>query len=89
MPVHATMTLGDLAVNDTAVITELPGGWRLSNRLAALGLTPGTRITMLQNTGRGPVIVLVRGIRLALGRGEASRVPVARTTAPGVAAEGS
>lgn len=29
---------------------------------------------MIQNFGRGPIIVLVRGTRIALGRGEAERV---------------
>jgi len=31
---------------------------------------------MVQNFGRGPLIVLVRGTRLALGRGEAAKIKV-------------
>ncbi|NMD30963.1 MAG: ferrous iron transport protein A, partial [Chloroflexi bacterium] len=41
-----------------------------------LGFTPGVQITMIQNYGWGPLIVIVRGTRVALGRGEASQIIV-------------
>jgi ferrous iron transport protein A len=44
--------------------------------LASLGFTPGTLVNMSQNYGRGPLIVTVRGTRVALGRGEAERIVV-------------
>ena len=47
-------------------------------RLASLGFTPGVEVTMVQNYGRGPLIVEVRGTRVALGRREATRVLVSR-----------
>jgi len=31
---------------------------------------------MVQNFGRGPIIVMVRGTRIALGRGEAQKIIV-------------
>jgi Fe2+ transport system protein FeoA len=31
---------------------------------------------MIQNFGRGPIIVMVRGTRIALGRGEAAHVRI-------------
>lgn len=44
--------------------------------MAALGLTPGAEVTVLRNPGYGPVIVLVRDTRVALGRGQAIRILV-------------
>ena len=52
-------------------------GWGLRKRLMDMGLTPGTRVTVVKSAPfRGPVEVLVRGSRLALGRGMAERVYV-------------
>jgi ferrous iron transport protein A len=44
--------------------------------MASLGFTPGAPVVMVQNFGRGPLIVLVREARIALGRGEADKVLV-------------
>jgi Fe2+ transport system protein FeoA len=50
-------------------------GWGLERRLADMGLTPGTRVTVVKSAPfHGPFEVLVRGSRLALGRGMAARV---------------
>ena len=57
---------------------DLAGGRGFVGRLAALGFTPGAEVTMVQNFGRGPVIVLVRDTRIALGRGEARKVLIRR-----------
>jgi ferrous iron transport protein A len=46
------------------------------SHLAPLGFTPGARVEMVQNFGHGPVIVMVRGTRIALGRGEAQKIIV-------------
>jgi DtxR family Mn-dependent transcriptional regulator len=46
-------------------------------RVMEMGLTPGTRITVVSSAPfHGPVEVLVRGSRLALGRGVAERIIV-------------
>jgi Fe2+ transport system protein FeoA len=44
--------------------------------MASLGFTPGADVSVIQNFGRGPLIALVRGARIALGRGEAQRIRV-------------
>jgi ferrous iron transport protein A len=44
--------------------------------VAALGFTPGAEITVIQNYGRGPILVEVRQTRVALGRGEATKIVV-------------
>ena len=46
-------------------------------RLTDLGLTPGTKITVVKSAPfNGPLEVCVRGSRLAIGRGMASRILV-------------
>lgn len=68
--------LASLASNEAGIVEYLAGGWGLTSRLATLGFTPGARVTMVQNFGRGPIIVMVRDTRIALGRGEAEKVIV-------------
>lgn len=55
---------------------QLLGGRLFTARAAALGFTPGAEVRVIQNIGRGPMIVTVCGARLALGRGEASKIQV-------------
>jgi len=68
--------LSALRPHQRGVVTDLIGGRGLRSRMASLGFTPGVEVTMVQNFGRGPLIVLVRGTRVALGRGEANKVRV-------------
>lgn len=50
-------------------------GWGFRRRLMDMGLTLGTRITVVKSAPfRGPIEVSVRGSRLALGRGMAERI---------------
>jgi ferrous iron transport protein A len=69
-------TIGDLSSGASGVVTRLRGGKDFASRVIALGLTIGAEVTVLQNYGWGPVIVTVRGARVALGRGEAQRIQV-------------
>ncbi len=75
---HNTTTLSDLAAGEMGVVHKLAGGWGFTSRLATLGFTPGAKLTMVQNFGRGPLIVNIRGTRIALGRGEAAKVVVTK-----------
>jgi len=68
--------LASLAPNEVGIVQYLAGGRGLTSRLAPLGFTPGARLNMVQNFGRGPIIVMVRGTRIALGRGEAQKIIV-------------
>jgi Fe2+ transport system protein FeoA len=52
-------------------------GWGFEQRLMDLGLTPGTTVTVVKSAPfHGPVEILVRGSRLALGRGMAEKILV-------------
>jgi ferrous iron transport protein A len=72
------MPLSSLETHEHATIIDLAGGHGMLSRMATLGFTPGAEVTMVQNLGRGPLIVQVRGTRVALGRGEARKIKVCR-----------
>lgn len=73
-----SIPLSALAPGETGIIRGFRAGRGMVSRCLALGFTPGTAVEMVQNAGRGPVIVLVRDTRVALGRGEAQKVMVVK-----------
>ncbi len=70
------MHLLDLEPGKSALIRRLEGGRSLLSRLAALGFTPGAPVTVMRKEHGGPVLVSLRGARVALGREEARHVMV-------------
>jgi DtxR family Mn-dependent transcriptional regulator len=51
-------------------VSFIRGGQRVLQRLCDMGLTPGTEVTVVKSAPfHGPLEILVRGSRLALGRG--------------------
>jgi Fe2+ transport system protein FeoA len=56
-------------------VVRIRGGKVAARRLADLGLQPGAEIKIAGNLG-GPMIVEVKGARISLGRGIASKVMV-------------
>lgn len=73
--------LDELMTGCTAEIVALEQNGSIARRLAALGFVPGASVSMVQNFGRGPVIVSVLNTRMALGRREATAIRIRRTTA--------
>ncbi|MBN1580433.1 MAG: ferrous iron transport protein A [Anaerolineae bacterium] len=71
-----SISLAKLAAQEVGMMVELRGGAHFVSRMATLGFTPGAPLTMVQNFGHGPLIVLVRDARIALGRGEANKIMV-------------
>ena len=75
---HDVEPLVQLRAGETGVVKQLYGGRGVVSRLAALGFTSGTEVTMVQNFGYGPVIVALRDTRIALGRGQAGKIRVVK-----------
>lgn len=50
-------------------LVSIQGGLGVQKRLTALGLTPGTEVTIITQNYDGPLILAVKGSRLAIGRG--------------------
>jgi ferrous iron transport protein A len=76
MSKNTVWSLGDLPEGARATVLRLQGGRGFLGRMTALGFTEGAQVVLLRNSGRGPVIVLIRDTRVALGRGEALKVLV-------------
>ena len=70
------MPLTKVGEGARAILRSVEGGRQLRGRLAALGLLPGTELEVIQNSGHGPFVVAVRGSRIVIGRGMASRIAV-------------
>jgi Fe2+ transport system protein FeoA len=68
--------LSQIHQGEKVSIASLHEGNELNRRLTSLGFTPGVDIEIMQNYGRGPMIVKVRGCKVALGRGEADKIQV-------------
>lgn len=75
---YIQISLSELAVGEQGSLVTSHGGRLFANRLASLGFTPGVQVIMEQNYGHGPLLVTVRGTRVALGRGEAAKIIVER-----------
>ncbi len=52
------------------------GGWGAMRRLADLGLLPGVRARVVRRSRGGPVLIEVKGSRLAVGHALAARIAV-------------
>ena len=72
-----SVPLSTLPTGTQGILHSLHGGHDFCSRLANLGFTAGALITVVQNYGRGPMLVSLRGALVALGRAEAARVLIA------------
>ena len=72
------VSLSSVPIGEWVQIRTLEGGHQCLSRLASLGFTPGAKLKVVQNYGRGPIIVTLRDTRVALGRGEAGKILVDR-----------
>ena len=70
------MPLALLSENEEAKVVEVRGGRGLVRRLSELGFTPGAKVKILFSNSPGPVVIDVRGSRIALGRGLLMRIIV-------------
>ncbi len=70
------MTLKQGKNNKSYQVLSIDTELRLERRLEALGLTAGTRITILNNNKKGALTAKFRGTRFALGRQIADHIEV-------------
>ena len=69
------MAITDLREGDQGVISSIEGGSALTSRLAGMGIVTGARFRIAQVSG-GLIVISVASTRIALGRGEASKIMV-------------
>lgn len=66
--------LGLLDDGDEAEISSTRGGRGVILRVNELGFYPGSRIKIIRNIKAGPVLVELKGCRIAIGRGIAMKI---------------
>lgn len=71
-----SLSLDEIKTGDHATFQANTAQKEIASRLISLGFTPGVDIEMTQNYGRGPLLVTLRGTRVALGRQEARNIIV-------------
>ena len=71
------MVLSQLACGEFARVTEIEGGHGVRRNLNHLGIHVGDVVSLARRGAfRGPLLVLVHGMQVALGRGVANQVYV-------------
>lgn len=71
------ITLRQMQAGQSGIVVQIAGGHGLINRLSALGIRPGKRITKVSSMFmRGPVTIQVDRAQVAIGFGMANRVIV-------------
>ncbi len=74
------VSLADLRRGERGSVAPGDGAHPLGQRLMAMGLLPGTAVTVVQVAPLGdPVEVEFRGMRLSLRKADAASVPVIRS----------
>ena len=70
------MPLAMVGPQETVTVAGIRAGRGLTQRLAEMGLTPGATLGVISGSMAGPVIIEIRGSRLALGCSVAQKIMV-------------
>lgn len=73
-PDHRTVPLTLARTGQAYRVVAVAGGCGVQVRLAGMGILPGQVIKIISANGVGPVVVSVKGSRLALGRGVSAKL---------------
>lgn len=77
MPDENHVPLCRMEAGQSGIVVQIQGGQGMLNRLGALGIRPGRRVTKVGSMFmRGPVTVQVGNARVAIGFGMAKRIVV-------------
>ncbi len=77
MPDEKQIPLSRMQVGQSGRVLQIQGGHGLINRLSALGIRPGQRVSKVSSMFmRGPVTIQVGNAQVAIGFGMANRIIV-------------
>ncbi|MBA7647965.1 hypothetical protein ES703_55744 [subsurface metagenome] len=77
MPNGKIVTLRQMQSGQSGKVVQIQGGFGLVNRLSALGIRPGKRITKVSSMlMRGPVTIQSGNTQVAVGFGMANKIIV-------------
>jgi len=71
-----SILLTEAPMNTPLQVIGVTAGHEAQSRLACMGILPGEIVTVVQRDTGGPLLVEVKGTRVALGRGICSKVTV-------------
>lgn len=70
------MSLSEVGIGKKVLLNNMHYGLNLKKKLHDMGLTAGVEFSIVSKTNAGPIIIKVRGSRVALGRGIAEKIDV-------------
>ena len=71
------ITLAQMKIGRSGTVVQIQGGYGMVNRLSALGVRPGRRITKVCSMFmRGPITIQVDRAQVAIGLGMAKKIIV-------------
>ena len=77
MPDGKQIPLSRMESGQSGTVVQVQGGHGLVNRLSALGIRPGQRVTKVSSMFmRGPVTIQVGNAQVAIGFGMANRIMI-------------
>lgn len=72
------MPLSSIQTGCSVIIDQMNFDLKLRRKLQDMGLTPGVRLNVVSKSLLGPLVVDVRGTRVALGKGIVSQIQVVK-----------
>jgi len=76
MEQNPVRSLTAVKTGEKARLVRVDAGRGLNSRLASLGFVPDAEITVVSNGHPGPFVVVVKDVKMALGRGVAHKIIV-------------
>jgi len=70
------MALSQMTMGSKVKLNEIMGSDKLKRKLQDMGLTKGVEFTTVMKTNRGPMVIELRGTRLAISNEIASAIDV-------------
>lgn len=70
------MPLSKISTGKSVVIDSIDFDHKLRRKLQDMGLTPGVKLNVVSKSLLGPLVIDVRGTRVALGKGIVSNIQV-------------
>ena len=71
-----SLSLSQIKEGKTVTIASVEGGWDYRKRITGLGFVKGCSVAVVRNSSNGPLMVEIKGSKVALGRGEAEKIRV-------------
>ncbi len=78
MSMNNVIPLAFMTAGERGEIVEIRGGQRMAKRLYGMGLTPNSLVEVIVSNPAGPILVNIRGSRVAIGKGMAMKIFVRR-----------